>query len=183
MLRDEALEILTRYLKDDNLLKHSYAVEAGMERFARFLGEDEKRWGLAGLLHDLDYEITKENFERHGFETIKILESIGFSDRNVLGAIVMHSGNVEPSTPMGKALYSVDPASGFIVACALMHPEKRLDLIDKPFMIRRFKEKRFAKGADRGQIRAVEENFGVDYPDFLDMVRDGMLERRELLGF
>lgn len=111
MNRDEALELLAQHLPNKNLIKHSIAVEAGMRKMAQFLGEkDEERWAMSGLLHDLDYEETKDDFPKHGLLTGEILKKLGFDDQEILDAIVMHSGNVPATTNMGKALYAVDPA-------------------------------------------------------------------------
>ena len=183
MNRDEALELLAQHLPNKNLIKHSIAVEAGMRKMAQFLGEkDEERWAMSGLLHDLDYEETKDDFPKHGLLTGEILKKLGFDDNEILDAIVMHSGNVPATTNMGKALYAVDPTTGFITACVLMSPTKNIHFLDMGFVMKRFKEKRFAAGANRDQIATATENFPLSLEDFITIVLEGMKESSVELG-
>ena len=182
MERKVALELLKTHLKNKNLVKHCIATEAAMENFAKFLGEDEKRWALAGLLHDLDYEYTKDDFPKHGVITVEMLEKEGFDDREILNAIVMHTGNVPATTKMGKALYAIDPATGLVTAGVFMSPEKSIHKMGVDFLMKRFKEKRFAAGANREQMITATENFSVPLEQFLDIVLKGMRERSEELG-
>ncbi len=180
--RSEALELLKKHLKNKNLVKHCIATESAMENFAKFLGEDEKRWALAGLLHDLDYEYTKDDFSKHGQITVDMLKKEGFEDKEILDAIVMHTGNVPATTKMGQALYAIDPATGLVTAGVFMSPEKSILKMDVSFLMKRFKEKRFAAGANREQMITATENFGVDLEQFLDIVLKGMREKVEELG-
>ncbi len=180
MTRDEALSLLKSHLRSVNLLKHSLAVEAVMRRLAREFGEDEDKWGLAGLLHDLDYDMTKDNMEKHGYVTVEILKQYDLPD-DVLHAILSHPGHVERVSLMDKALYAADPVTGFIVACALIHPEKKLDPLDVPFLTRRFNEKRFARGANRDQIRSCSE-LGLSLERFLEISLCAMKEISGSLG-
>ncbi len=182
MTRDEALQLVRRYLKSENLVKHVIATGACMRRLAPRFGGDPERWELAGLLHDLDYEWTKDDFERHARETVRILrEDLGFQDEEILNAILAHAEKKPLETPMEQVLYAVDPTTGFIVACALMHPEKRLAALDLGFMKRRFKEKRFARGANRDQIRSIEQA-GLDLDTFLTECLEAMKEVHQDLG-
>lgn len=174
MRRDEALELVKKHLPNKNLRKHVYAVEAIMRALAKRFGEDEESWGLAGLLHDLDYEETKDDLSAHTQQTCKLLaEHDGVSDE-ILQAIEAHVGFTERKSLMDKAIYCADPTSGFLVACALMHPEKKLAPLDIDFIMRRFKEKRFAAGADRDQIRQCSE-LGLELEEFLLISRDAMI--------
>ncbi|MBP5406958.1 HD domain-containing protein [bacterium] len=183
MNRMEAVKLLEEHLPNKNLIKHSIAVEAGMRKMAQFLGEkEEERWAMSGLLHDLDYEKTKDDFPKHGFLTGEILRRHGFDDTEILDAIVMHSGNVPATTDMGKALYAVDPTTGFITACVLMSPTKNIHFLDMGFMMKRFKEKRFAAGANRDQIASATVNFPLSLEDFITIVLEGMKENSEELG-
>ena len=166
MNRDEAWTLLGQHLKNRNLLKHSLAVEACMRRLAGRFGEDPEIWGTAGLLHDLDYEYTVNDPESHTLKTAEILDPIGI-DSDVLHAIQAHNLRVEPSSKMDIALYSVDPATGFVTACALMHPGKKLQGIDLAFLKKRFKEKSFAKGASREQMGECMK-LGVTLDEFLE---------------
>jgi putative nucleotidyltransferase with HDIG domain len=172
MDRLEALEYLKSKLKNKNLIKHSLAVEACMKRLAKESGEDIEAWGLAGLLHDLDYEDTKDDFSRHGFVTAEILEKKGV-DTQILEAIKAHPGHIDRETLMAKALYAVDPLTGLIVAACLMHPEKKLSALSTEFILNRFKEKGFARGANREQIKTCQE-LGVSLENFIALCLDAM---------
>ncbi|HDH57439.1 MAG TPA: HD domain-containing protein, partial [Bacteroidetes bacterium] len=135
---------------------------------------------LAGLLHDLDYAETVDDFERHGFRTAEILSEEDLPEE-ILNAIRSHPGHLPRETLIEKALYAVDPLTGLIVAAALMHPEKKLAALDVDFVLRRFKEKRFAAGADRDQIRSSSE-FGLELEEFLDLGLKGMCQVADELG-
>jgi uncharacterized protein len=180
--RKIATELLEKHLNNRNLIKHCIATEAAMENFAGYLGEDEKRWALAGLLHDLDYEYTKDDFSKHGLITVEMLKKEGFEDKEILDAIVMHTGNVPATTKMGQALYAIDPATGLVTAGVFMSPEKSVQKMEVDFLMKRFKEKRFAAGANRDQMITATENFGVSLEQFLDIVLKGMRKRSEELG-
>ncbi len=177
--RPTALKLMESKIKNKNLRKHILAVEAGMVRLAEHFGEDKNIWGLTGLLHDLDYAVTVDKPEKHTFVTEEWLKEYDLTDEMIY-AIRCHPGHSECKSKMDWALYTTDPATGFIVACALMHPDKNLDAIDADFMMRRFKEKRFAAGASREAMAACE-NLGLELPEFLMLIRDGMLNIRDKL--
>lgn len=177
MNRIEAMDYVKSKLKNKNLIKHSLAVEACMRRLARRFMQNEEMWGLAGLLHDLDYEDTKDDFSRHGFVTAEILQREGVDSR-VIEAIKAHPGHVERTTPMAKALYSVDPLTGLIVAACLMHPDKKLKALDTEFILNRFKEKSFARGANRLQIESCTQ-LRLSLDNFVTMCLESMKEISE----
>lgn len=179
MTREQAFELVNKEIKTKNLVKHCLAVEVSMRRLARHFGEDEELWGLAGLLHDLDYEKTKDDFKSHGFTTAEMLE--GKVDEKIIYAIKAHPGHVEAKSRLDIALYAVDPLTGLIVASALMHPDKKLLSIDTDFVMRRFKEKRFAAGANREQIETCEK-IGLSLKEFITFVLKAMQEIHESLG-
>lgn len=181
MKREEAIALIREHVKKKNLVKHMIATGACMKEIARVLGEDEDRWELAGILHDLDYEVTYDKPEEHAKVTVKMLEEMGFNDREILDAILAHAGKKERVTPMEKAIYAIDPTTGFIVACALMHPSKSLAGLDLSFMLRRFKEKRFAEGANREQIKSIEE-LGISLEEFLELCLKAMRSVSKELG-
>ncbi|MBN1593495.1 MAG: HDIG domain-containing protein, partial [Candidatus Coatesbacteria bacterium] len=166
MDRDEAYKLVKKSVKNKNLVKHMLATEIVMEALAERFGEDKAAWGLAGLLHDVDYDQTAEDFPKHGFTSAEILEDHGVDDA-ILHAIKAHPGHIEAETKMAKALYAVDPLTGLIVASALIHPDKKLSSIDAQFVLNRFKEKLFAKGANREQIMTCDR-FGMTLDDFVD---------------
>ena len=181
MTREEALELVQQKVSKKNLVKHMIAAGACMKKLAERLGEDKDRWELAGLLHDLDYDETAGDPKRHGFVTVETLRNMGFNDEEILGAILAHAEKKERESLMEKALYAVDPTTGFIVACALMHPERRLGALDLGFLQRRFKEKSFAAGASREQMSSCKE-CGLGLPDFLTLCLEAMQEVSEELG-
>ena len=172
LTRAQAYDMVVERIGKNNLLKHILAVEAGMRAVAERLDEDADYWGLVGLIHDLDYHDTKDDHPRHTYITREWLSEYDIPDE-AWHAIHAHPGHIPCETKLDWALYSVDPTTGFIVACALMHPDKKLTSIDEEFMLRRFKEKRFAAGATRENMAACS-NLGLELGDFLVVVRDGM---------
>ena len=179
MKREEALELLKIHLSNKNLINHCLACEAIMRRLARHFGQDEETWGLAGLLHDLDYDYTKDKPEEHGFRSVEILgDSVS---QEIKDAILAHCEKKVPETLMEKALYAVDPTSGFIVAAALIRPEKKLAFVDVAFLLNRFKEKGFAKGANRDQMKSCE-NIGLTLEEFYSLALEAMKEISEQIG-
>jgi len=172
MDRDEALRLVKENVKNRNLVKHMMATEAVMAALAGRFGEDASAWGLAGLLHDIDYDSTFGDFPRHGFKSAEILEDKGV-DEAILHAIKAHPGHVPAETRMAKALYAVDPLSGLIVAAALIHPDKKLGSIDAQFVLNRFNEKLFAKGANRQQIKTCE-TLGMSLEEFVQVAVSAM---------
>jgi putative nucleotidyltransferase with HDIG domain len=180
MTRDKAYALLKEKVKTANLVKHCLAVEACMRALAAELGADEELWSLAGLLHDLDYEETADDFERHGLLTCEYLEDRDFPPE-FYDAIRAHAYKKEPTGDFEVALYAVDPLTGLIVAAALMHPDKKLASLDADFVMRRFGEKRFAAGADRDQIRACEK-LGLELPRFVEICLGAMQGISDELG-
>ncbi|KAA3633715.1 MAG: HDIG domain-containing protein [Calditrichaeota bacterium] len=173
MERETAYNLVVEKIGQNNLLKHILAVEAGMRRIAEHFGEDVDYWGLTGLLHDLDYNETAKDEPRHTYVTAEWLKEYNIPDE-MMHAIHAHPGHIPCESKLDWALYSVDPTTGFIVACALMHPDKKMASLDSDFLMRRFKEKRFAAGATRENIAACSE-LGLETDQFLLMVRDGMM--------
>ena len=172
MNRSEALALLQTHLKNTNLIKHCLSVEACMRAMAVRLGVDPEPWGLAGLVHDLDYESTGMSAELHTTETVKILEGLGF-DPAVIHAVSAHAGKTPCETPMDTAIYAIDPLTGLIIAAALMHPTKKIANIDVAFVKRRYKEKSFAKGARREDIETCR-NLGLDLDEFIGVCLGAM---------
>ncbi len=180
MTRDEALNLVNTKVSNKNLIKHMVATEAVMKSLAVKFGEDTELWGLAGLLHDLDYDQTVNDFSKHGIVAVEMLEGSGVPDE-VLNAIKSHPGHFPRKSLMDKALYAVDPVTGLIVAATLMHPAKKLSQVDVKFIERRFKEKRFAAGADRDQIQTCEQ-FGMSLHDFIALSLAAMQDIDKTLG-
>ena len=164
----------------NNLLKHILSVEAGMRRLAEHLGEDIEYWGMTGLVHDLDYAETRNDESRHAHLTCEWLEPYALP-ADMRRAILAHPGHIPCESRLDWALFATDPATGFIVACALMHPDKKLAAIDDAFMLRRFEEKRFAAGASRDNMAACS-HLGLGLGPFLMLVREGMMRITDQLG-
>lgn len=172
MNRDDALSLVRAHLHNKNLIKHCLAVEACMKTLAVRLGHDPEPWGLAGLVHDLDYELTEKSPDLHTVETVKILREKGV-DAAVIQAVQAHAGKVPCATAMDWAIYSADPLTGLIIAAALMHPDKKIGGIDLDFVKRRFKEKSFARGARREEIEQCR-NLSLDLDEFLSLCLTAM---------
>ncbi len=167
MNRDEALALVKQHLRNRNLVKHCLAVEACMRTVAARLGHAPEPWGLAGVLHDLDYELTEKSPELHTTETVKMLEGMGLPPE-IIHAIQAHAGKVTCESPMDWAIFSIDPLTGLIIAATLMHPSKKLKAIDLDFVKRRYKEKSFARGARREEIEECR-NLGLDLDEFISL--------------
>lgn len=172
MDRDEALALVKQHLKNKNLVKHSLAVEACMKALAQRLGEDVEKWGMAGILHDLDYEITEKSPELHTTETVKILEELAI-EPDIIHAIKAHAAMVPCQAKMDYAIFSIDPLTGLIIAATLMHPSKKLQEVDLGFVKRRYKEKSFARGAKREEIEQIQE-IGIELDEFISICLGAM---------
>ena len=168
MDRDAALNLLNSQVKTKNLIKHCLACEAVLGGLARRLGEDEASWRLAGLLHDIDYDQTADSPETHALIGAKVLEEAGV-DGAVVHAVLAHAEKAPRESALDKALWCTDPLTGLIVAAALIRSEKKLAVVEAQFVINRMKEKGFARGANRDQIRACEAELGLSLEEFVDI--------------
>lgn len=180
MDRSQALTLLKEHLKADNLIAHSLAVEACMRAFAARFGEDGDLWGLAGLLHDLDYAYTVDQPGLHARKTAEMLAAYKLDER-IIQAILGHNDQAERRTPMDHALYAIDPTTGFITAVALMHPSKSIEAAELGRMKKRFKELKFAAGADRSQMAACSR-LGLELDDFLITCQKAMQGIHDQIG-
>lgn len=180
MDREEAVKIMESKLKNKNLRKHVLAVAAVMRHLARRFSEDEDKWEMVGILHDLDYEKTQDDPDRHGLVSADWLEEMGV-DGEIITAVKAHADKADRATLMDKAVYCADPVTGFIVACALIHPDKSLDPIDAGFAMKRIKEKRFAAGASRERMAACSE-LGLSMEEFMEISLSAMKEIKKDLG-
>lgn len=184
--RDQALELLHSNMQNANLRRHCYAVEAVMRALALKFGEDEEKWGVVGLLHDSDYEITKETPAEHTIVTHKWLMDMGETDEEILSAILSHNyahtGKNEPKSKMEWSLYSCDELTGLIVACALVKPDKKLSSVTLETVLNKWNTKSFAGGVDRKQIEMCEEKLGISLNDFISISLKAMQEIAPDLG-
>ena len=181
MDRTTALSLLTANVKNKNLVKHCLACEAVLAALARHFGEDEQTWRLAGLLHDLDYDQTADSPETHGCIAAKMLEQAGL-DSGIVHAVLAHAEKAPRESRLDQALWIVDPLTGLIVVAALIRPEKKLAAIDAQFVLNRMKEKSFARGANRDQIRACESDLGLPLDEFIAIGVQAMQEISDELG-
>jgi uncharacterized protein len=179
MTREQALKLLHTHMQNPNLRRHCYAVEAVMRGLARRLKEDEEMWGIAGLLHDADYEETKD--EARTKHTKVIMEWLTELDAHtdIKDAIAAHGWNYvegapEPRTPMQWALYTCDELTGLIVAVALIKPEKKLSVVTVDSVMKKWHQKAFAGGVDRRQIEMCEEVLDIPLPEFIEIAIKSM---------
>ncbi len=181
--RVEALKILNDNIKSPNLVKHSLAVEAIMKGLAEYFKEDEEKWGILGLLHDIDYEKTKDKPEEHSLIGSQMLKERGFEDE-FTRAVASHNEvhNILPDSLMAKALFVSDPLSGLIVASTLVLPSKKISDLTVENVLNRFKEKAFARGANRGQIQKCDQYLNLSLEQFIEIALKSMQEISEELG-
>ncbi len=180
--RDEAYRLVLDRVEQKNLIKHILAVEAVMVRLAEELGEDIEVWGLVGLLHDLDYSVTADQPDKHTFVTEDWLKDNGAElTPEMMHAIRAHPGHIPCESKLDWALFCSDPVTGLIVAGTLMHPDKKLSSVSPEYMLRRFKEKRFAAGADREGIAACSK-LSLSLEQFFGLALDGMSRISRELG-
>lgn len=164
MTRQEAYELVRPRFSNINLFRHVLAVEAVLRELADHFQESVEKWGLAGLLHDLDYEETAKTPDRHTLVTEQLLQPYEIN-QDIIHAIKCHNHKAPRESLLDKALYAADPVTGLIVAATLMHPDKKLSEVTPEFVLRRFKEKGFARGANREQIQSCEE-VGLSLEEF-----------------
>ena len=181
MTRQQAYELTKPRFSNKNLFKHVLAVEAVMRELAKHFSESVETWGLVGLLHDFDYEETVNTPERHTLVTEEILK-VHHLPADVMNAIKCHNNKAPRVSLMDKAIYAADPVTGLIVAAVLMHPEKKLKATEAEFVLRRFKEKSFAKGANREQIMTCAD-LGLSLEQFVEIALKGMQGISDDLGF
>jgi putative nucleotidyltransferase with HDIG domain len=178
--RDEALVMLHQWVESDSLRKHMLAVEAAVRSYARRNGEDEELWGLAGLLHDLDWE---KHPDEHPLRAVDALRERGYAEE-VLHAILAHRGDftgVEPDTALARTLIACDELTGLITATALVRPTGIDDL--KPKSVRKkMKDPTFARGVDRGEVERGAALLGMDMSDHIQNVIDAMRDIADELG-
>ena len=172
--REEAFELLTSYNENDALIKHALAVEAVMRRYAQKLGEDVEKWGVVGLLHDLDYERFPD---QHCRKVVEILRE-NHIDEEVIRAVVSHGygicSDVKPEHVMELVLYTIDELTGLINAAAIMRPSKSVMDLEYKSVIKKYKTPNFAAGVNRDVIEKGCEMLGADLKDVIEEVILGM---------
>ena len=180
--RNEAFALLCKYNKSESLIKHALAVEGVMRHFARKWGEDEEKWGVIGLVHDLDYEKFPEE---HCRKSKEILESMNWPEEYIR-AVISHGwgicSDVEPVTKLEKVLFAIDELTGLVATTALIRPSKSV-LDVKPKSVRKkWKDKRFAAGVDRSVIEKGARMLNIEISDLISDTLAGMREVAAEIG-
>ena len=179
---DEALSLLKEFNKSESLLKHAYSVEGVMRYIARKIGEDEKKWGIIGLVHDLDYERFPG---QHCKKSREILEERGWPEEYIR-AIVSHGWGIcsddEPQTGMEKTLYAVDELTGLITAVAIIRPSKSVTDLEVKSVMKKWKDKSFAAGVNRSVIEKGTAMLRVELRELVTDVIMGMREVADRIG-
>ncbi|MDE3152243.1 MAG: HDIG domain-containing protein [Gemmatimonadota bacterium] len=185
--RAEALALVHEYTESESLRKHMLAVEAAMRAYAVKFGEDPERWGLAGLVHDFDYErypnAAHSATEEHPAHGVDVLRARGWPD-DVLQAILGHATycNVPRETPMARTLFAVDELTGLITATALVKPSRSVHDVDARSVRKKMKDKAFARGVSREDVTLGAQELGVDLDEHIQFVIDAMRQVAPELG-
>jgi len=181
--REEAARMMEAYLQGEGLRKHCYATEAVMRAMAERLGHDPELWGIIGLLHDLDYEETKDQPSRHGLRTEEIIKSKGVSNE-VIDAIKAHNAEalgIERKTDVEIAITCSECVTGMVVATALVYPDKKISSVKPSSIVKRMKQKEFARSVNRDLIRKCEE-VKVPLEEFAELSLKAMAKISDVLG-
>jgi putative nucleotidyltransferase with HDIG domain len=182
MERQAAWDLLCEYTKSEGLRKHALAVEAAMRHFARKYGEDEEKWGIAGLLHDFDYEI-HPTLDKHPGEGAPILRERGYPE-DVVRAILSHGEHLglARESAMEKALFAVDELTGFVTAVALVRPSKSILEVEPRSVRKKMKDKAFARSVNRDDIVKGAEELGAELNEHIAEVIEAMKGVADELG-
>jgi putative nucleotidyltransferase with HDIG domain len=178
--REQAIELLHQYIKNERMIFHSFASEAVLRAMARRLGADEEKWGLAGLLHDLDVEITNADPKLHGLETARILAEIGV-DSEVVEAIKLHNeyaSGLPRTAEFHHALAAGETITGLILATSLVYPDKQISSVKPKSITKRMKEKAFAASVSRENIMECEL-IGIPLEEFAELSINAMSEIKQ----
>jgi predicted hydrolase (HD superfamily) len=185
--REDTLALMHTYTASESLRKHMLAVEGAMRAYARTFGEDEERWGIAGLIHDFDYERFPNNAhsptDEHPAEGVRILKSKGYPD-DILQAILGHAHytNTPRESRMAKTLFAVDELTGLITATALVRPSKSVHEVEAKSVRKKMKDKAFARGVNRDDVINGANELGVDLDEHINFVIAAMQARSADLG-
>ncbi|HMC54490.1 MAG TPA: HD domain-containing protein [Gemmatimonadaceae bacterium] len=185
--RAEALALQHEYTQSDSLRKHMLAVEAAMRAYAQKFGEDPERWGLAGLIHDFDYERypnpEHSPTEGHPSHGVRVLRERGWPE-DILQAILGHGNytGVARETRMAKTLFAVDELTGLVTATALVRPSRSIHEVEAKSVRKKMKDKAFAKGVSREDVTVGAQELGVDLDDHIQFVVDAMRAAADSLG-
>ena len=182
LTREAAWALLTEHTKGESLRKHALAVEAAVRGYARKFGEDEREWGIVGLLHDFDYERWPSP-EDHPYRGSAILRERGYPE-SIIRAILSHAdySGVPRETRLDKTLFACDEMAGFVTAASLVRPSKSVLDLEPSSVIKRMKDKAFARAVKREDLRAGAELLGLPLEEHIANVVAFMRERADVLG-
>ena len=181
--REEALDLLNEYIQNQNMIKHCLASEAVMMALAGHLGEDSEKWGLAGLLHDIDVELVDADLVKHGLEAEKILREKGV-DEEIIRAIKLHNEKAHGEKRSEKFHYALaagETITGLIIATTLVYPDKKIKSVKPKSIKKRMKEKAFAASVNRETIMECEK-LGMDISEFAGICLTAMQGISDDLG-
>ncbi|KKS04653.1 hypothetical protein A2W70_05015 [Candidatus Curtissbacteria bacterium RIFCSPLOWO2_02_41_11] len=197
MTKEEALKTLEDLKNSPNMVKHALACGFVMRTLCHHLSSqssdlpsealakeesfDLDDWEIVGLLHDADYELTNKSLDLHTEETTKKLKETG-ADQTIIDAIRGHCDKAPRETQMAKAIYACDELTGLIVACALVQPDKKLKSVTVESVLKKFKDKSFARGASRDQIKTCETELNIPLEEFTSITLKAMQEKAGELG-
>jgi uncharacterized protein len=187
MTRSDAMSLVTRLTTNKNLIKHMLAVEVIMRALAKKFNEDEEMWGIAGLVHDADYDMfAKTDPKNHPSVIFDELTTLN-ADQKIIDAVKAHAWGwredlPEPKTKMEWALFTCDELSGFIIACALVRPEKKLSAVTLESVQKKWHQKAFAAGVIRENIELCDSKLGIPLPEFIQIAISSMQEISNELG-
>lgn len=168
--RQQAFDLLTKHIKGQFMINHHLGAEAVMRAFAKHFGENEERWGISGLIHDLDWEYTKDDPDQHTVKAAEILREEGF-DEEIIHAMQAHhpsASGVNPSNLMEECLHKTEELTGLMIACALVQPDKKMASVKPESVLKKLKKKEFARGVDREIVNQA--------PEVLNMPMDQVIE-------
>ena len=183
MNHNDALALLNEYIKTPNIIKHSLATQAQMRSLAKKFGQNEDDWALAGLLHDLDWDMTKSDPSQHSLISEKILTEKGIKPE-IVSAIKIHNyvHEIEPATLLEKALYCSEMMTGFVVAVTLVQPSKTLAEVTPEKIMKKYKEKSFGAGAKREIMDLAPEYLSIPIEELAALTLSAMQEIHNELG-
>ena len=183
MNRNEALNLLKKYVKNEKMIAHCISSEAVLKTVAKHLNQDEEKWALAGLLHDIDVEVTNGNPLTHALEAENILKPLGF-DSEIIDAIKMHNEQatgLPRTTVFQHALACCETITGLITATTMVYPDKKVASVKTSSVVKRMKEKHFAASVSRKNILECEK-IGIPLPQFAEMAIKAMCTVSEEIG-
>jgi putative nucleotidyltransferase with HDIG domain len=182
LTRENAWQLLTEYTKNESLLKHALAVEAAVRGYARKFGDDENGWGVVALLHDFDYE-RWPSLEDHPYRGSEILRERGYPEW-VIRAILSHADytGVPRDGQLEKTLFACDEMAGFVTAASLVRPSKSVLDLEASSVIKRMKDKAFARAVPREHLRAGAEEIGLPLDQHITNVIESLREQADALG-